>query len=350
MTLSAALSDTEVAAYEQELAEHLGVEHVVAVSSGTTALQTGLDAVDVRLGDDVLVPALTVVMSVAPVVHLGARPVFVDCNADGTDFDYDDLNRKATARTAAVLPVHLWGRAGDPARLRRFADDRGLAVVVDACQALGTTINDTQVGVNDTVACFSTHRMKLLSTDEGGFLATHDDGVADRARAYRSHWLAPPHGQRPLTRLAHNFRLAAPLAAHGRRELARLDSLIHQRRDQTTLMLDLLADLPDVEPIEPPAAQRWNHYAPLLRLRLDQPRAFSEHLTEQGVPNSTGTYRLIPLDQRPMFAGNTPPTCTTAARLLDEILAVVLTRDDDEQQIRRYAETITREVTRWASA
>jgi perosamine synthetase len=350
MTLTAAPRGTEVAAYERELAEHLGVTHVVAVSSGTAALQTALDAVDVRPGDEVLVPALAVVMSAAPIVHLGAQPVFVDCTIDGTDLDYDDLAGKVTDRAAAVLPVHLWGRCGDPTRLRRFADDRGLAVVADACQALGTTIDGSQAGTESTIACFSTHEHKLLATGEGGFLTTGDDDLADRARAYRTHWLTPPRRQRPLTRIAHNFRLAEPLAAIGRRQLAHLNTLVQQRIDQTGLLLDLLADLPHARPAQVPAGQRWNHYAPLLHLRLDRPRAFSEHLADQGVPNSTGTYRLIPLDQRPMFTGDTPPTCTTAARLLEEILAVVLTRDDDERQIRRYAETIIREVTRWASA
>ncbi|MGH3938582.1 MAG: DegT/DnrJ/EryC1/StrS family aminotransferase [Pseudonocardiaceae bacterium] len=349
MTPSSVISEAEVTAYERELAEHLGVAHVVAVSSGTTALQTALDAVGVRSGDEVLIPALTVVMSVAPVVSVGARPVFVDCNADGTDFDFDDLARKTSEHTSAVLPVYLWGRAGDTARLRRFADGHGLSIVADACQALGTRVDGTQAGSCATISCFSTHKQKLLSTDEGGFLTTNDDYLAARSRAYRSHWLTPPDEQRPLSRLAHNFRLAVPLATLGRRELPQLDTLVQQRIDQTAMLLDLLADLPQVRPAAVPAGQRWNHYAPLLHLQLDRPREFCEHLTGLGVPNSTGSFRLIPVDQRPMFANDTPPTCTTASELLDGILAVALTRHDDEQRIRDYAETITREVTRWAS-
>lgn len=350
MTASPVPPETEVDVYERDLAERLGVAHVVATSSGTTALQTALDAVGMRPGDEVLVPALAVVMSAAPVCHVGARPVFVDCNAEGTDFDYDDLAAKVTEHTTAVLPVHLWGRAGDTERLRRFAGDRGLAVVADACQALGTTVNGVQVGTEATIGCFSTHKYKLLATGEGGFLTTNDDDYAARARAYRSHWLTPPGEQRPLSRIAHNFRLAEPLAAIGRRELPQLDTLVQQRTEQATRLLDLLADLPYVRPVTVPAGQRWNHYAALLHLALDLPRAFCEHLAEQGVPNSTGTFRLVPLDQRPMFASDTRPACATVAELLDVILAVVLTRQDDEQRIRCYAETITREVTRWASA
>ncbi|MGH3798347.1 MAG: DegT/DnrJ/EryC1/StrS family aminotransferase [Pseudonocardiaceae bacterium] len=349
MTASPVLTETEVDAYERDLAGRLGVAHVVAVSSGTTALQTALDAVGVRPGDEVLVPALAVVMSAAPVCHLGARPAFVDCNAEGTDFDYRDLAAKVTENTSAVLPVHMWGRAGDPHRLRSFADDRGLAVVADACQALGTTLNGVPVGTEATIGCFSTHKYKLLATGEGGFLTTNDDYCAARARAYRSHWLTPPGEQRPLSRVAHNFRLAEPLAAIGRRELPRLDTLVQQRTEQASLLLNLLAGLPHLRPAAVPAGQRWNHYAALLHLELAQPRAFCEHLAEQGIANSTGTFRLVPLDQRPIFASDTRPPCTTAAKFLDGILAVVLTRQDDERRIRDYVDTITREVTRWAS-
>ncbi|MGH3811432.1 MAG: DegT/DnrJ/EryC1/StrS family aminotransferase [Pseudonocardiaceae bacterium] len=343
------LPDTEVTAYERELAAHLGVAHVVAVSSGTAALHTGLDAVNVGPGDEVLVPALAVVMSAAPIVHLGARPVFVDCNLAGTDFDYDDLNRKTSEHTTAVLPVYLWGRAGDPARLRHFAHDRDLSIVADACQALGTTVNGAQAGTQATIGCYSTHHLKLLSTGEGGFLTTDDNDLAARARAYRGHWLTPPPGHQPLTRLAHNFRLAEVLAAIGRRELARVEALIQQRIEQTTLLLERLTDVPPLRPAAQPAGQRWNAYAPLLHLHLPRPRQFSRHLAKLGVPNSTGTFNLVPLDQRPMFTGDTPP-CTTAAVVLDGILAVILTRHDDDQRIRRYAETIAREAIRWASA
>ncbi len=349
MTTSTVLGGDEVAAYEAALADRLDVGEVVAVSSGTTALQTALYAAGIRPSDEVLVPAVAVVMSAAPVTHLGATPVIVDCDDTGTDFDYDDLARKTSAHTAAVLPVHLWGRAGDAVRLRSFATEHSLAIVADSCQALGTTVGGGQVGGEATVACFSTHKLKLLSTDEGGFLTTDDPDVAATARAYRGHWLTPPAGQRPLSRVAHNFRLAGPLAELGRRELARLDVLLDQRMILTRLMQQLLTGIEQFVPLDPPPDQRWNHYAPLWRMRLPRPREFARHLAELGVPNSTGTFGLVPLDQRHLFVtGDTPP-CTRAAAFLDGILALVLTRDDDEQRIRDYAETIAREVTRWTS-
>ncbi|MGB3444595.1 MAG: DegT/DnrJ/EryC1/StrS family aminotransferase [Actinophytocola sp.] len=142
--------------------------------------------------------------------------------------------------------------------------------------------------------------------------------------------------------------LAAPLAAIGRRELARFDDLLQQRIELTSLLLDLLRDVPQATPLPQPPGQRWNHYAPLLRLNVGHPRSFAEHLARTGVPNSTGSFGLVPLDQRPMFTTDMP-ACITTATFLDGILAVVLTHDDDVHRIRDYAETITQEVTRWAS-
>lgn len=133
-------TEDEVAGYENDLATRLGVRHVVATSSGTAAIHTALHAAGVRLGDEVLVPALSVVMTAAPVLHLGARPVAVDCTSDGTALDPDDLAAKTGSRTRAVVPVLLWGRADPHAELTLdHARRHRLAVVVDACQALGTT-------------------------------------------------------------------------------------------------------------------------------------------------------------------------------------------------------------------
>ncbi|MGI9001991.1 MAG: DegT/DnrJ/EryC1/StrS family aminotransferase [Pseudonocardia sp.] len=349
MSTSTVLGGDEVAAYEAALADRLGVGEVVAVSSGTSALQTALYATGIRSGDEVLVPAVAVVMSASPITHLGATPVIVDCDNTGTDFDHEDLARKTTTKTAAVVPVHLWGRAGDTARLRHYAAEHDLAVIADSCQALGTTVDGVQVGAEATVACFSTHKLKLLSTDEGGFLTTNDPDIAATARAYRSHWLTPPAGQHPLSRLAHNFRLASPLAALGRRELARLDALLDQRMTQTRRLQRLLTGTELLVPLAAPSDQRWNHYAPLWRMRLPRPRELARHLAELGVPNSTGTFGLVPLDQRDLFVTVDTPSCTRAARFLDGILALVLTREDDEQRLREYAMTIAREVNRWAS-
>lgn len=332
---------------ERELATAFGVAHAVAVSSGTAALHAALAACDIGAGDEVLVPALTVVMTVAPLHALGATPVFVDSDPTTLDLDYEDAARKITARTRAIIAVHLWGRMGEPAALRSFAAEHGLTVVEDAAQAAGTTRDGQWAGTVGDIGCFSMKDGKILWSGEGGFLLTGRRELAEHATAFRSHWLAPPTGQTPLSRLATNSRLAAPLAAIALANLYRFARLVHQRQQQTRQLLAAVQHIPGLVALTPAADERWNGFAPLLHVDLPNPRVFAEHLAQQGVPNSVGTFGLVPCDTRPMFTTDHP--CGGAAQILDHTLAVVLTAHDTEATLDRYAAVITREAAAWTS-
>lgn len=332
---------------ERELADAFGVPHVVAVASGTAALHAALSACGIGPGDEVLVPALTVVMTVAPLNALGATPVFVDSDPASLDLDYDDASRKVTSRTRAIIPVHLWGRMGDPEALVRFASEHGLAIVEDAAQAAGTARDGQRAGTVGTVGCFSMKDGKILWSGEGGFLVTARRGVAEHATAFRNHWLPAPPGEAPLSRLATNSRLAAPLAAIALTNLRRFSSLVELRRAQTRHLLHAVEQAPGLVALAPAAREEWNCFAPLVHLDLLNPRAFAEHLAQQGVPNSTGSFRLVPCDTRPMFTSPDRP-CRGAAQILDHTLAVILTERDTETTLDRYAAVIAREATAWA--
>jgi perosamine synthetase len=341
---------TQADQFERELAEHFSVHYAVAVSSGTAALHCALAALGIGPADEVLVPAMSVVMSAAPVLYTGATPVFVDSDEDGTGFDYDDLQAKLTARTRAVLPVYLWGRAGDPGRLREFAASHRLPVVEDACQAQGTRYAGQPLGTFGELGCVSTKDGKLLWSGEGGFVLTNDAELAGQCRAFRTHWQTPPAGQAPLSRLGHNYRLSEPQAAIARANLARFDQLLARRRHQSALLASLLAGLPGVRPHQPPPAEEWNGYAALARLDLPRPRQLSARLAGAGVPNSVGSYGLTGCDQRPAFAAYRSTPCRRAAGIIDSTLAVILTEKDDDDRIRSMAATITREVSQWTAA
>jgi dTDP-4-amino-4,6-dideoxygalactose transaminase len=339
-------ASTQSMALERELAAALGARHAVAVSSGTAALHTALVAAGVGSGDEVLVPAVSVVMSVAPILYAGARPVFVDCTDDGY-LDLRDLAAKCGPRARAVLPVYLWGRCGDPAAVTAFARDRGLRVVEDACQAHATMIGGQPAGTFGDLGCFSLKDGKILWSGEGGYILTSDDELAATCRAYRSHWTTPPPGQPPLTRLGNNYRLAEPLAVIARANLARFDDLARQRHAQATRMLAEVAGTPGLTEVVPGPGEAWNRYSPLWRINLPDPRGFCRRLADRGVPNSVGTFGLVSCDQRPMFAGYGPAPCPTAAHVVDTTLAVALTAHDDDARISTLAQTIIREARRW---
>ncbi|MBF8187813.1 aminotransferase class I/II-fold pyridoxal phosphate-dependent enzyme [Nonomuraea sp. K274] len=333
---------------ERDLAEAFGVPHAVAVASGTAALHAALSACGIGPGDEVLVPALTVVMTVAPLDALGATPVFVDSVPATLDLDYDDAARKVTSRTRAIIPVHLWGRMGDPATLAAFASEHGLAIIEDAAQAAGTTRDGQRAGTVGTVGCFSMKDGKILWSGEGGFLLTARRDVAEHATAFRSHWQPAPPGEAPLSRLATNSRLAPPLAAIALANLRRLASLVELRRTQTRHLLHALEQAPGLIALAPATREKWNGFAPLLHIDLPNPRAFAEHLAQQGVPNSTGSFQLVPCDTRPMFTDRDQP-CRGAAQILDHTLAISLTERDTETTLDRYAATIAKEAAAWTT-
>ena len=334
-----------VAALERDLAVAFGARHAVAVASGTAALHTALRCLGVGAGDDVLVPALSVVMSIAPIIHAGARPVIVDCDPHGTDLDYDDLTRKVTPAAKAVLPVYLWGRPGDPARLCSVAAGHGLAVVEDACQAQGSQTGQRFAGTNGDVGCFSLKDGKILWAAEGGYLLTDRDDIAGKARALRAHHQPPYDG--PSAEVGYNYRLAEPLAVIARANLARFDDLLDRRRFQARQLADLLTGTPGITVTA--GGPGWNGYGFLARIDLNRPREFCEHLAQLGVPNSVGTFRLVAADRRPELALYASAPCCNAAAVIDRTLAVVLTDHDDEQRITGYAQTISREARRWNS-
>ncbi|MBV9024154.1 MAG: aminotransferase class I/II-fold pyridoxal phosphate-dependent enzyme [Streptomycetaceae bacterium] len=335
--------------FEHDLASTFSSREAVAVSSGTTALHAALSAIGIGPGDEVLVPALTVVMTAAPVVLLGATPVFVDSDPGTLDLDYADAAAKVTARTKAIVPVHLWGRMGDPAKLRAFAAAQGLTIIEDAAQAAGSSRADVTAGTVGAAGCFSLKDGKILWSGEGGFILTDDSQLAAHARAFRSHWLQPPPGSRPQERIALNGRLAEPLAALAQANLRRFPALLEYRCAQTAHLSRALEGTRGITPLQPATDEKWNCYAPLLHIGLPHPRAFAEHLAQQGVPNSTGSFTLVPCDTRPMFTSPDRAPCRGAAQILDRTLALVLTERDTVAVLDRYAAVITWEAAAWCT-
>jgi perosamine synthetase len=281
------------------------------------------------------------------VLYCGARPVFVDCDRDGTGMDPDDLAAKTTSRAKAVLAVYLWGRSGDPAWLADFARTRGLCLIGDACQAHGTRFRERPLGAFGDAAALSFHRTKIIECGEGGAVLTNSTAVAQECQALRTHWQDPPDGQQPLSKLGYNYRLAEPLAGLARTSLTRFTQLLERRQEQTARLQAMIVGTPGITVPDLRPGEDWNGYSPLFRLELSRPRAFSQRLTSCGVPNSVGTFGLIACDQRPLFAPYVSAPCRNAGRLIDATLAVALSNGDSDDQIARYADIINSEARRW---
>jgi dTDP-4-amino-4,6-dideoxygalactose transaminase len=239
----------EIEALEGEIAAYVGTGHAVAVNSGTDALIFGMVAAGIGPGDEVITPPNSFVASTAAIVRAGATPVFADVRRDGL-LDPDAVAAAVTPRTAAIMPVHLWGGVCDMDALSRIADRHGLAIVEDAAQAMGTRHRGRRAGSLGTVGCFSAHPLKIFNAlGDAGFVTTDSADIAARIRRLRNHGLAD---RDTVVEFGYVSRLDALQAAVLRFRLGRLDGMIERRRANAALYRDLLQDIPITLPIDKP--------------------------------------------------------------------------------------------------
>jgi perosamine synthetase len=210
---------------EIEFAARTGRRHGVAVSSGSAALDIAVAALDIGPGDEVIMPAFTIISCAAAVVRSGARPVFVDSDPQSWTMDVTCIEQNITPRTRAIMPVHIYGLPVDMDPLLKLADKHGLAVIEDAAEAHGSDYRDRPCGSMGAISTFSFYPNKLVTTGEGGMLLTDDEKLADRCRSLRNLCF------RSERRFVHeelgwNYRMSNLQAAVGVAQLERLDEFV----------------------------------------------------------------------------------------------------------------------------
>ena len=251
-------------AFENQVADLVGVRHAVALSSGTAALHLALVAAGVGPGDTVLVPSFTFAASANAVMYLGARPVFLDSTAESWNVDpelvADELHRQArSARPPkAVITVDMYGQCADYDRLLAACDRYGVALVEDAAEALGASYRGRPAGSFGLAGVLSFNGNKIATTGGGGMLVTDDERVATATRYLATQARDPvPHYEH--REVGYNYRLSNLLAAVGRGQVQRLDDLIDARGATARYYRAALGDLPGLEfmPIADYGTPNW---------------------------------------------------------------------------------------------
>ncbi len=176
--------------FENAFAAAVDAPHAVGVNSCTAALHLALDSLDMKPGDEVITTSLTFAASGATIIHAGGRPVLADCTADTLNIDPEDVARKITPRTRAILPVHFAGHPAPMDELQEIASAHGLTVIEDAAHAIPASYRGRKVGSIGAMTAFSFYATKNLTTGEGGMLTLHDGEVADRVRMRRLHGMS----------------------------------------------------------------------------------------------------------------------------------------------------------------
>lgn len=215
--------------FEKAFAKYLGVKYAWTTSSGTGALHAAVLALDIKKGDEVLIPEITFVASANVVEYVGAKPVFVDVERDTWTIDPKDLEKKITKKTKAIMPVHIYGNVANMDAVNKIAKKYGLKVLEDACPAIGAEYKGKKAGNLSDIAAFSFQGAKVLVTGEGGMVVTNDDNLYDKAMYWGNH-AKDKHKGFWHTDVGYMYRMANMLGALGLAQLERNDSFITKKR------------------------------------------------------------------------------------------------------------------------
>lgn len=223
-----AINGPDVAAFEREAAAYCGAKHAVGCANGTDAILLALAALDVGPGDEVIIPPFTFFATLGSVLRCGATPVFADIQPDTFNIDPIEIESKITARTKAIIPVHLFGQCADMGAILALADKHGLHVVEDAAQSFGADYQGKRCGSMGTINSFSFYPSKNLGTlGDAGMVTTDDDRLAKKLLAYRNHGSEVKYFHKYI---GWNARIDTIHAAILRAKLPRVDSWIAGRR------------------------------------------------------------------------------------------------------------------------
>jgi len=283
--------------FEEAFAKFVGTKHAIAISNATVGLHLACILAGVEPGDEVIVPSLTFVATVAAILYVGAKPVFADISSE-TDLTIspENIAERITARTRAIVPMHYGGYACDMNAIMRMARKYDLAVLEDAAHAPGSVLDGRKLGTWGKVGIFSFFSNKNMATGEGGMLVTDDDEVAKRARLLSSHGMTSMTWDRhqghawsyDVVELGYNYRLDEIRSAIGMVQLGKLEKNNQKRRVLIDLYHSLLTEeVPSVVlPFLKHRGQSAGHLLPIL-LPVGQDRIkFMDKMKEQGIQTS----------------------------------------------------------------
>ena len=337
----------EIEVFERDVAAMVDAKHGISVSSGTDALLLALMALNIGPGDEVICPAFTFFATAGAVSRLGAVPVFADICPVCFNLDLADTQRKITTKTKAIIPVHLFGQSADMDPILELAKERGLFVIEDAAQAIGSRYKGRACGSMGEFGCYSFFPSKNLGGfGDGGMVVTNDDDLAERAKVLRVHGSKPKYYHHHI---GANFRMDTLQAALLQVKLAHYATYTQQRQTNATAYTAALGALDGIVQADPahckcPATQTaalaaqnarivlpvayahnshiWNQYT-LRVLGEGQRDSLRDHL----VKNSIGCeiYYPLTLDQQPCFAdlpASSRSGCDVAHQMAHEVISL----------------------------
>ncbi|HYC45251.1 MAG TPA: DegT/DnrJ/EryC1/StrS aminotransferase family protein [Burkholderiales bacterium] len=353
---------TQCESFEREFAGYVGARHAIALANGTVALELALHALGIGEGDEVIVPARSFVASAGCVVLRGARPVFADVDAVSGNISADTVRPVVTARTRAIIAVHLAGWPCEMEPLMALARSRNIRVIEDCAQSHGAAYRGRITGSFGDVAAFSFCQDKIMTTGgEGGMLVTNDELAWRRAWAYKDHGKSydavfkrkhPPGFRWLHESFGTNWRMTEMQAAIGRRQLTKLPGWIATRRGYARLLDAELAGVPGltIHTPAPPTEHAYYKYYAFIDPALLAPEWSRERIiaaiNAEGVPCAEGSCSEIYLEQAFTDSKLGPATRLPAARALGETSLMLMVHPTlREHDVRETAYAVRKVMT-----
>lgn len=346
----------EVDAFEQEVADRVGTAYGVALSSGTAALHLGLLCLGVGPGDVVITSTLTFAATVNAIIYTGAEPFFVDSHPTSGNMDptilSEAIDRLSTENknVGAILPVDLLGKAADYTQILDIANSHEIPVLADAAESLGAHHSGKPAGSFGAAAAFSFNGNKIMTTSGGGMLVTNRSDVAEHAR-YLATQARQPTAHYEHTEVGFNYRMSNLLAAIGRAQLRRLDSMIARRQLWRHKYKELFAATPGVQ-IFGEANDEYDN-AWLTAILVDEsitgwsPRSLREHLAKEGI-ESRPLWK--PMHLQPVFRSYPALVNGTAETFFTQGITLPSGSSMSDTQFDRVRQTIARFLSSPSSA
>jgi len=297
LTSAANQGGKHVQNFEKSVASFVKSKYAIAVNSGTAALQASLYALDIKNGDEVLVPSFTFVATANAVVSTGAKPVFVDILKENYTMDPDDLEKKITKKTRAIIPVHLYGNIADVDRLAEISKKYNLPIIEDSAQSLGSKYKGKHSGTFFEMGCYSMYPAKVMTAGEGGFIVTNNKKLRDKLLMIRNHGMVRGYDTKIF---GLNLRLPEISAAIATVQMKKLPNFLKTRKQNAELLSKLLSDLKITLPHQR-KNENVNWY--LYTIAIEKRDKLLKKLNEKGI--GAASYYPTPVHKTPFYKLNT---------------------------------------------
>jgi len=345
----------KVAEFEQNVADYVGAKYAVAVSSGTAALHIACLAAGIGRGDEVITTPITFAASSNCVLYCGGKPVFADIDADTYNISPQEIERKITNKTKAIIPVHYTGQPCDMDAISEIAGRHNLLVIEDAAHALGAVYKGRKIGSISDMTCFSFHPVKPITTGEGGMVVTNNEELYKRLVLFRSHGITRDEGLLTENQggwyyqqleLGYNYRITDISCALGNSQMDKLDIFLEKRREIANQYNNAFKDLEGVKlPWQMAGCDSGWH---LYMIQVINGKSRKEVFDELRATGIGVNVHYIPVYQHPYYRNHGYSDCflPNAESFYERAISLpifpALMEDQQKYVINKVVETVTR--------